>query len=581
MSDQKTFTKQSKLPSLEEMDRRADQLQKEGDHKNAMIWMGHAYIKRKDYRKAIQCFEKTQSWETLADIYLTLGQEKKYHHYFGKYLLSEGLVKEAAESFWEAGSYAQAAQLFENLFDFKRAIQAYVKAGNVNEAGQLLIRIGQPDKAARLFEKAGLYPQAIQYYQKTERWDDLIRIYDRTKKYLKAIKACLQIHDFNAALHFVDKIDKSSEKYLQAYVYIMLFLQENNKEDLIPSMFYDIMYDRRVKLNENQLLMLAELLEKTKYNHEALQAYRRIVNLGNSLPHVLVKISNLERKLQFIKQKEELRSYTNRFLLYRFLGQGAMSKVYKSKDTQTEQWVALKTFSRDQEDEDHVQAFFQEARTTANLHHPNIIQIFDYGIENEHLFISMEYLQGKTLKYVLDQTGPIPLHDFLNIAAQLCKALMYAHDMHVVHRDIKPSNIMLLKDKTVKLMDFGIAKLSHMANSISIARGTPRYASPEQILGIQTTKQSDLYSLAVVFYEMLSGKPPFEGENALHDQVNKTPEPLDQVVDRVPYVLVNIIMACLAKKPDRRPAGIHKVLEVIETIRHTLYEETTKERIIH
>lgn len=578
--DLKNDIQKSSIGSLEDIDKKAARLHKEGDHHNAMVFRGHSYLKRKDYKKAIQCFEKVHQWETIADIYLTLGQEKKYHHYFAKYLLSEHLIKEAAESFWKAGSFGQAAKIYENLFDFKNAIKAYVKADQINEAGQLLVRIGQPDKAARLYEKAGHYSQAIVYYRNSESWDDLIRVFDRAKKYIKALKVCLHTQNLQAAFHYLHKIEKKGENYLQAHVYLFLYMIENNHIDLIPSLFYDVMYDKKVKLHQNQLLMLAELLEKADFNHEALQAYRRIVHMGNALPHVLKRITNLEGKLQFIKKKEELKSYQNRFLLYRLLGQGAMSKVYKAKDSHSDEWVALKTLSRDQEDMDHLQAFFQEARTTSSLNHPNIIKIYDYGMENEHLFISMEYLEGKTLQYALKQFGKVPITDFLSIASQLCKALMYAHDMHVIHRDIKPSNIMLLKDERVKLMDFGIAKLADMANHISIQRGTPKYTSPEQILGIQTTKQSDLYSLGVVFYEMLAGHPPFEGDTALDDHINKNPPPLDELTERVPYVVVNMIMSCLAKKPERRPAGAHKILEAIETIRLTQYEETTKERLI-
>lgn len=554
--------------TIEEFEARADAYQKSGDAHNAMIWMGHSYLKRKDYKKAIQCFEKTQNWEALADIYLTLGQENHYHYYFAKYLLSEGLVKEAAQSFWEAHAYDQAAKLFENLFDFKRAIAAYVKADKVLEAGQLLVRIGQPDKAARLFEKAGMHTQAIHHYKQTESWDDLIRIYDREQKYLKAMQASLKADQIDTAMHFMNKIPKTSKKYLKGHVYMMVYLHDHQKTDLIPALFYEVMYDQSVRLHENELLMLAELLEKADFPHEALQAYRRIVNLGSSLPHVTDKIASLEKSLQFIQQKSELRSYENRFLLFRLIGKGAMTRVYKAKDTNNDQWVALKTFSRDQEDDDHIQAFFQEVRTTSNLLHPNIVQIYDYGLENDHLFISMELLQGKTLHYVLDQAGSLPLQDFLEIASKLCRALMYAHDMHVVHRDIKPSNIMLLADKEVKLMDFGIAKLADMSNHISIARGTPKYVSPEQVLGIQTTKQSDLYSLGMVFYEMLAGDSPFADiKEILHHHVNTMPTPLSEKTNQVPFSLVNIIMACIAKKPDRRPRDVGKVLEVIETLK--------------
>lgn len=553
--------------SLEELEKRALQFEKAGDPKLAKIWMGQFYLRKKDYKKAIQCFEKTQQWETLADIYLTLGSEQKYHFYFAKYLLVENLIKEAAESFLQARAFLQAAQLFEKIFDFKKAIACYVQAKEIPRAGQLLVRIGHPDKAARLYEKAGHFAQACAYYQKTKSWDDLIRVYDRTHKYLEALKVSIQNKDEAKARYYLTKVDPTSDDYLKAHLFFIIYYLEQKLTQPALDLFYNVVYDKTIQAKEETLLMLSEVFEKAELYHEALQTLHRISNTHPPSPHVRTKIDDLEHRLQLIKKRDTLKTYENRFMLYQLLGRGAMSRVHKAKDTLTDSWVALKTFSKDQEDTEHVQAFFQETRATANLNHPNIVTILDFGIDNDHLFIAMEYLEGKTLQQVLDQIEKLSMKDFLLIASQLCMALVYAHDMHIVHRDIKPSNIMLVKDRSVKLMDFGIAKLSNLSNHISIARGTPKYVSPEQILGIQTTAQSDIYSLGVVLYQMLSGRLPFEGEDSLHNHVNSNPIALNEVVDKIPYSLVNIIMACLAKKPDRRPTHVSKVLEVIETLR--------------
>ncbi|MEZ4819422.1 MAG: protein kinase [Bdellovibrionota bacterium] len=538
------------IGQLVEIEQQTHQLQKDGDYQKALIERGQSYLKQKDYPKAIQCFEKINQWETVADIYLTLGQEQKHNYYFAKYLLGENLIKEAADAFWKAGAFSEAAKLFENLYDFKKAMQAYVKADQINEAGEMLVRIGQPEKAARLFEKAGIYSQAVFYYQSIGKWNDLIRVYHLSKQYMDAIKVCLQHDQLSHACQLIHNIDKTHQNYLQAHILVFTYMIEHQHATQIPGLFYPLMYDRRATRNPKDLRTLAELLEKGKIHHEALHVYKRLIHMGDGTTSINARAEDLEQKLQYIKKKDTLHAYTNRFLLYRLIGQGAMSRVYKAQDSKDGEWVALKILSRDQEDTDHLQAFFQEAKASSYLQHPNIVKIFDYGLENDHLFISMEHLQGKTLQFVLKQMGSIALHDFLGIASQLCHALIYAHKMQIIHRDIKPSNIMLLPQKQVKLMDFGIAKLADMSNHISIQRGTPKYTSPEQILGVQTSKQSDIYSLGVVFYEMLAGKPPFEGETALHDHVNKVPVPLDQHVEGVPYMLVNMIMSCLAKNPN-------------------------------
>ncbi|MCC7460148.1 MAG: serine/threonine protein kinase, partial [Proteobacteria bacterium] len=278
------------------------------------------------------------------------------------------------------------------------------------------------------------------------------------------------------------------------------------------------------------------------------------------------KIKLLEKKFQKNFTFPALKTYQDRFQLHRKLGTGAMGSVYKARDMITGEWVALKTLPTKHQDDELLRAFLQEGRTAKRLKHPNIVDVFDYGIENEHYFISMEFLDGKTLKEVLAQVGAMNIRNFLSVALPLTRALAYAHDNHTIHRDIKPSNVMLLSNRTIKLMDFGISKITQFSDHKSIARGTPIYISPEQILGIQTTKQSDLYSLGVVFYEMISGKPPFLEGDILHDHIHKPAEEIGKVASEVPFRLVNIIMSCLAKKADRRPISAYKIIETLEII---------------
>jgi|GEM_PF-5017061 len=565
----------------EELEKQVDQLHKTGNTQDAMVLQGYLYQRRKDFQKAIQCFERAQRWQSVADMYLHLGQEKKYHHYFAKYLLSQNLHKQAAASFSKAESFIQAAQTFKDIFDYKNAIKAFVQANEIHQAGQLLVQLGHPSKAARLYENAHNFSQAILHYKKAGSWDDLIRVYDRSRQYLEAMEASLKINHLQGALHFLGKIDKTQGKYLQAFHSLLLHCQTTKNIDLFLKYFYELMFDKDVNFDHDYFFDIGVLLEQADFPHEGLQVYRRLVYLGRSSPDLNQRILHIEKKLQFLKKKKSLRAYHNRFLLYQLIGKGAMSKVYKAKDTLSKKWVALKIISTDSNDDelDRFQSFFQEAQTTANLHHPNIIEIYDFGVENNHLFISMEHLDGETLQYLLKKVKRINLVDFLFIAQQICEALIYAHDMFVVHRDIKPSNIMLLKKEKAKLMDFGIAKVANTSNHVSIERGTPKYVSPEQILGIQTTPQSDIYSLGVVFYEMLAGHPPFPGSDAMNDHINVPPARLDTVAQDVPFELVNIIMKCLAKKPDRRPKNVAQILDIIFKLKKAHFEPTPKDHL--
>lgn len=478
--------------------------------------------------------------------------------------------REAAQEFSEAGELAKAAKIYETIFDYKNAIQHYVKAGRIQTAGDLLIRIGERKKAARLFEKAKMFDLAIQHYKETESYQELMTLYEKSMNFFDAFRIAFKIKNIPLATEYAGRIIKQDPNYVHAHINLMIDRLDNKDFDKLLEIFQTCFSDAQIKFNNNTLTSCAEILESAGHIKQALDVYYMLLSQQNEDDGLQNKIRSLEKKFQKNYTFPVLKTYQDRFQLHRKLGTGAMGAVYKARDLTTGEWVALKTLSTKQQDEELLRAFLQEGRTSQRLNHPNIVKIFDFGIENDHYFISMEFLDGKTLKEVLAQIGAMNTRNFLSIALPLSYALAYAHLNHTIHRDIKPSNIMLLGNRQVKLMDFGISKITQFSDHKSIARGTPIYISPEQILGIQTTKQSDLYSLGVVFYEMLSGKPPFIEGDILHDHIHKPAEEIGKVASDVPYRLVNMIMSCLAKKADRRPSSAQKIIEVLETVQREL-----------
>ena len=556
----------------------ADMYHKAGKAEDANRVMGMHYVEQKDYSKAIQCFSKTESYENLAEAYSKIGDESNYHKNLAKHYLKKSQLKESAYQFELAGEYAKAAKIYETIFDYKNAIRFYVRANQIQTAGDLLIRIGERKKAARLFEKAKKYDLAIKHYKDTESYRELIELYERIQNYYEAFKIAFKIKDIPMSMEFAAKIAKTDPNYVQAHIYLMSHALDLKNFDEVLSIFENHLQDSTIKFNEKSRTSCAEILESSGHVKQALDVYYMLMNNVSDDANIKNKIKNLERKFQQAYTLPALKTYQDRFQLYKKMGTGAMGSVYKAKDLVTNQWVALKTLPTRHQDEELLRAFIQEGRTSKRLDHPNITKIYDYGIENDHYFISMEFLEGKTLKEVLQQIGYLNVTNFLSIALPLSQALAYAHQNHTIHRDIKPGNIMLLANRAVKLMDFGISKITQFSDHKSIARGTPIYISPEQILGIQTTKQSDLYSLGVVFYEMLSGKPPFVEGDILHDHIHKPAEELGKIVSNLPYRLVNLIMSCLAKKPDRRPMSAQKIIEVLEVIAKEYTEETDPQR---
>ncbi|MDD3850958.1 MAG: protein kinase, partial [Firmicutes bacterium] len=208
----------------------------------------------------------------------------------------------------------------------------------------------------------------------------------------------------------------------------------------------------------------------------------------------------------------------NRYEIVEKIGSGGMSFVYKARCSLLNRYVAVKILRPEfTSDENFVKKFRQESQAAASLSHHNIVSIYDVGVDDDIYYIVMEYIEGKTLKQFIRERGRMNPHHAAEIAQQICKALVHAHNNHIVHRDIKPHNILVTKDGTAKVTDFGIARAvtsSTVTNTGSVI-GSVHYFSPEQARGGYIDEKSDLYSLGIVLYEMVTGKVPFEGESPI------------------------------------------------------------------
>lgn len=254
-------------------------------------------------------------------------------------------------------------------------------------------------------------------------------------------------------------------------------------------------------------------------------------------------------------------STLGRYKVLRELGRGAMGVVYLGKDPTIQRFVAIKTMRLDAIDDaekfEEVKArFFREAESTGRLSHPNIVTIFDAGEEQDLGYIAMEVLEGTTLKQWSRKPNLLPPDKLCATLATVAEALDYAHQQGVVHRDIKPANIMLTKDHVVKVMDFGIAKMASSSKTqTDIVLGTPTYMSPEQIGGKKVDGRSDIFSLGVVLFELLSGGPPFTADNVsalLFAIAHQSEPPLSIFRSDVPPRLQEAVSRALQKDPVHR-----------------------------
>jgi len=254
-------------------------------------------------------------------------------------------------------------------------------------------------------------------------------------------------------------------------------------------------------------------------------------------------------------------SMLGRYQIVSQLGRGAMGTVYRALDPAIERTVAIKTLNPDLPDENMAEVkerFLREAKSAGRLNHPNVVTVYDVGEAGGVAYIAMEYLEGQSLRQVLDSGSLLPFHTISNIAAQIADALDYAQRFGIVHRDIKPANIMLSPAGLAKLTDFGVAYMpSSSMTQTGTVLGSPKYLSPEQVLGLPVDGRADIFGLGVVLYEMLTRKTPFERPDitvySLMQRICTDPAPRVTELNReIPAAFDSILARALGKRPEER-----------------------------
>ena len=280
----------------------------------------------------------------------------------------------------------------------------------------------------------------------------------------------------------------------------------------------------------------------------------------------------------------------NRYEILEIIGTGGMAVVYKARCHRLNRLVAIKIlkdeFSRDEE---FRRRFHAEGEAVAMLSHPNIVQVFDVSTSDSANFIVMELIDGISLKQYMEKKGVLNWKETLHFSMQIAKGLEHAHSRGIVHRDIKPHNIMVLKNGSVKVMDFGIARVMNKSNTLTKeALGSVHYISPEQAKGGHTDNRSDLYSLSVVMYEMMTGRPPYDGESAVAvaiQHINGGAAMPSTLNPNIPGGLEQIIMKGMALEIRERYVSATEMLQDMEEFRknpailfdyHTVLDDATR-----
>ena len=261
----------------------------------------------------------------------------------------------------------------------------------------------------------------------------------------------------------------------------------------------------------------------------------------------------------------------DRYEIIKTIGEGGMANVYLANDTILDRKVAIKVLRGDlSNDEKFIRRFKREALSVSNLSHPNIVEVYDVGEEDGNYYIVMEYIEGKTLKQLLQKRGALTLNEVIDIMTQLTDGLAHAHEAYIIHRDIKPQNIMIEDNGLVKITDFGIAMAlnSTQLTQTNSVMGSVHYLPPEQANGKGSTVKSDIYSLGILMYELLTGSVPFKGDTAVEIALKHMKEKIPSIRKQnptIPQSVENIVLKATAKNPKNRYDNVRDMYKDLQT----------------
>ena len=275
----------------------------------------------------------------------------------------------------------------------------------------------------------------------------------------------------------------------------------------------------------------------------------------------------------------------NRYEINRLVGTGGMSIVYKARDVVLDRDVAIKVLRQKYAStEDMRLRFQQEARAAAKLSHPNIVTVFDSGLDGTRIFIALQYIEGSNLKTHIQTRPSINMITELDYGIQICRAIDHAHANKIIHCDIKPSNILLDESNQVKITDFGLARVMQQSDNFDneFFWGSPYYVSPEQAKGEPPSIASDIYSCGIVLYQLFTGYLPFTAatvDELLQAHIQVTPQPPTEINPDIPDTLNSLILRCLEKDPRKRFRSFSQLRDNLASVRHSLILSLTAEPI--
>ncbi|MFO0690501.1 MAG: protein kinase [Myxococcota bacterium] len=549
------------------------------------------------HEKAALHFRQGGDVERAAEALRRCGQEKEAARLLGQALRDKGDRAGAAEKLEGAGDFMEAGDLYRSLEQFAKAAECYARHHGWAQAAEMYQLAGLRAEAGDAFERAGRFTEAAECFALANlprREADLL---DKAGDFLRAGEAYHREGMDDEAISALQKIPSEDEDFGRAAAQLGEIFAARGQLPLAITKLQQAIGDTELTRDSvDGYYKLATIYEEDGKPREALEIYERVMAFDYHYRDVAERLAAARGAAEAAAAggaknvavtdpaeaaAKKLVAPTGtpggRYQIVGELGRGGMGIVYKVQDTALDRLVAFKVLPQALTgNEQAVTNFIREAQAAAKLNHPNIVTVYDTGEQNGRYYIAMEYVEGTTIKEILKKRGPISASGILHVLMQIAEALAYAHEKKVVHRDIKPANAMWTRDKKVKLMDFGLAKVVEEArNHTTVVAGTPYYMSPEQTLGKNVDHRTDIYSLGVTVFEMATGTVPFKEGNIPYHHVHTPPPRLRDLRPELPEALSAIVERCLEKDPAQR---FQSAREILAEVRGALAAGSAGER---
>ncbi len=518
------------------------------------------------------------------------GMPQKANELRAKYHEQQGDKAEASRFYREAGQLTQAAVLSAESGGGARSAELYEQAGDHRSAAAGYLAAGEFLKAAQAFEKAYDWNEAIDAYRRAGGKAKVLELLERTGRHYEAGVAALDLGDEDRAIRSLQQVDLRDPDYAEACRALAdLFTKREEWELAIDRFRAAIQAGGEDAASLELFEQLGDAFEKSGDLPEALQAFETIRKRDYQYAGVNERIRALRERTQAVALERQSQLNTaavnaatqpagaltaptapaeDRYEILGELGRGGMGIVYKARDRRLGRVVALKRLPDNLRDHPTAVALFlREAQSAAALNHPNIVTVYDADQANGHYYLTMEFLEGMPLDAILKKRGKLAPRDAVRMAVQISTGLQFAHERGIVHRDIKTANLFFTRDRVVKIMDFGLAKMiEEVRKAATVIGGTPYYMAPEQGLGERVDHRADLYAFGVTLFELLAGRVPFmDGDVAYHHRHTPAPD-LSEFVAGVPADLTALIVKLMGKKPEDRPATTAEVTAALDAL---------------